>query len=245
MLPEIEKLLLIQHRDQNIRDLEKKIANIPLEEEDIRDRISEEKSAADTALANYQEVEIQIKNIELDVETRRDSVAKLKVQQYETKKNDEFQAMGEEIKRYESEITKLEDQEIELMEKAETLNTVLTEAKQILADSEESVDIDLDALRRTRANWEKQIAEEQEAREKAAVDVDPDLVENYERIFKAKNGNAVVGLIDMQCSGCHMKVIKATVVDVKAEKEIAYCENCGRMLYWWTDEKYLKTSNEY
>ena len=107
MLPEIEKLLVIQHHDQKIRSLEQQIARIPLEEEDIRERLSEEKEAVEKALASYRETEMGIKNIELDVETRRDSVAKLKVQQFQTKKNDEFQAMGEEIVRYEKEVSEL------------------------------------------------------------------------------------------------------------------------------------------
>lgn len=245
MLPEVEKLLVVQHRDQNIRRLEKQIANIPEEEADIRDRINEEKAAVEKALADYREVEVAIKNLELDVQTRRDTIAKLKVQQFETKKNEEYRAMGEEITRYEGEISDLEDREIELMEQAEDLNRVLKDAREILGDSEESVEIDIASLHRTRENWEKECASEREHREKVAAEVEPDLLYDYERIFKAKNGNAIVGLVDGQCSGCHMKVVKSTVVAVKAENEIAYCENCGRILYWWTDEKEKGNSNEY
>ena len=245
MLPEIEKLLVIQHRDQNIRKLEKQIANIPEEEADIRDRLSEEREAEAEALANVQKVEVEIKNIELDVQTRRDSVAKLKVQQFETKKNEEFRAMGEEIERYEKEISELEDQEIELMEESEALSEVLQGARSILKESEESVETDIESLHRTCDTWKKEKQAEQEKREQAAAEVDEDLLSEYERTFQAKNGNAVVGLIDGQCSGCHMKVTKSTVVAVKAENEIAHCENCGRFLYWWTDDSPQTNSNEY
>ena len=245
MLPEIEKLLVIQHRDQNIRSLEQNIKRIPMEEEDIRERLSEEREAVAEALAAYQEVEIAIKNIELDVETRRDSIAKLKVQQFQTKKNDEFQAMGVEIVRYENEVSELEDQEIELMEQAEELHKLLEKARAALAESEESVETDIESLHRTRETWEKEKTEEKKAREKFAAELDVDLVDAYNRLFESKNGNAVVGLIDVQCSGCHMKVIKSTVVSVKAENELTHCENCGRILYWWTDDSDKKPSNEY
>ncbi len=245
MLPELEKLLVIQHRDRNIRELNKKIAQIPEEEEDIRDRIRSEREAVDRALADYRELEVAIKNIELDVQVRRDSIAKLKVQQFETKKNEEFRAMGEEIVRYEEEISGLEDREIGLMERSEEMKEVLNQAKALLSESEESVEVDIAALHRTRENWEKELAAETQAREEAAGQVEADLLDQYERIFRAKNGNAVVGLVDGQCSGCHMKVIKATVIAVKSEDEIASCENCGRMLYWWTDPSGLGNSNEY
>ncbi|MDF1815919.1 MAG: C4-type zinc ribbon domain-containing protein [Verrucomicrobiales bacterium] len=245
MLPELEKLIVIQHRDKNIVALEKQIANIPFEEEDIRDRISEERDAVAKALADFQEVEIAIKNIELDVQTRRDTITKLKVQQFQTKKNEEFRTMGEEIVRYEGEVAELEDKEIELMEKAEELNKVLEQAKEELSDSEDSVETDIGALHQTKGNWEKELAAEKAARAKIAADVDEDLLASYKRTFDSKNGTAVVGLVDSQCSGCHMKVTKSTMVNVKSEKEITYCENCGRMLYWWTDDSEAKTSNEY
>ncbi len=247
MLPEITKLLVVQHRDQTIKALEKKIANIPVEEEDIRDRLSTEKKAVEAALADVQSVEVEIKNIELDVQTRRDSIAKLKVQQFETKKNEEFQAMGKEIERYEEEIATLEDQEIELMEKLEGLTEILDSARGVLSESEESVESDIADLHQTKANWEKEMAEEKSSRSEAISGLDEDLVSNYERIFNAKNGKAVVGLTDGQCTGCHMKVVKSTVVAVKAANELTHCENCGRMLYWWTDavDNESGTSNEY
>ena len=247
MLPEITKLLVVQHRDQNIQKLETDIAKIPLEEEDIRDRISGEKKDMEAALADVQEVEVVIKNIELDVQTRRDSIEKLKVQQFQTKKNEEFQAMTKEIERYAEEATELEDQELEQMEKLEGLNAVLKKMRDQLAESEQNVEEDIEALQVTKANWLKEMAEEQKARDEAAAGLDEDLLDGYDRLFKSKKGRAVVGLENMVCKGCHMKVIKSTVVTVKAANEIAYCENCGRMLYYWTDESDNEkgTSNEY
>jgi len=245
MLPQIEKLIVIQHRDKNIAVLEKKIANVPLAEADLRDRVSKQKAAVSTALSAVQEVEKAIKKLELDVQTRRATIEKLKVQQFQTKKNEEFQTMGAEIKRYEADVTTLEDQEIELMEKSEGLREVLLQAREELSDSEAFVDSDIAALHQSLANWQKEMAEEIKARGKVEALLDDDLLSDYRRIFKSKHGNAVVGLVDSQCSGCHMKVTKSTQMKVKAEQELTYCENCGRMLYWWTDSSAKKTSNEY
>ena len=51
------------------------------------------------------------------------SWARLKTQQYQTRKNDEFQAIGHEIERYENEIRKIEDEELELMVAADKVIT--------------------------------------------------------------------------------------------------------------------------
>jgi predicted nucleic acid-binding Zn-ribbon protein len=71
------------------------------------------------------------------------------------------------------------------------------------------------------------------------------LLDLYERLFKSKAGVAVVGLVDEVCQGCHMKVVKSTVVAVKRESSVANCENCGRLLYWWTDDAVGKNLGDY
>ena len=87
-----------------------------------------------------------MKNIELDVNTRKDSIAKLKVQQFETRKNEEFTAMEHEIDRYSEEITQLEDSQLELMEKGDSLSTQLNEAKAELDKNQQTVDAEISII---------------------------------------------------------------------------------------------------
>ena len=49
--------------------------------------------------------------------------------------------------------------------------------------------------------------------------------------MKSKGGNAIVSADNGQCSGCHMKLVPATMINVRAEKDITQCENCGRILH--------------
>ena len=245
MLAEVEKLLRVQHHDQKIAAIEKELAGIPLEEEDIKEKLEDDRKAVEAAKNDFQQTEVAIKNLELDVDTRKDSIAKLKVQQFETKKNEEFRRMNGEIERYQEEITGLEDQEIELMEQAETQKKKLSEARAKLAESEEDIKTELEDLVDLKKNLEKNREEEIAERKEQEAPVDEDLLDNYRRLFKAKNGMAIVGLVDDVCQGCHMKVTKSTKVDVKAEKKVTSCENCGRILYWWTDDSVGKNMGEY
>lgn len=245
MLPEVEKLLRVQHHDQKLAALAKELAGIPLEEEDIKDKLSADQQALEEAKTVLQQVEVAIKNLELDVETRRDSIAKLKVQQFETKKNEEFQRMGTEIENYETEITELEDKEIELMEEAEEQRTAYNAAKDKLAENKESVAEEIEDLGSLAKKLESDIESEKATRAGFAAEVDEDLLYTYDRLFQSKAGRAVVGLVDEVCDGCHMKVTKSTIVEVKAEKKVATCENCGRILYWWTDDSVGKNHGDY
>jgi predicted nucleic acid-binding Zn-ribbon protein len=245
MLPEVEQLLRVQHHDQKIKAIDKELAGIPIEAEDIRERLVADQEAVEAAKTGMQQTEVAIKGLELDVTTRRGTIGKLKVQQFETRKNEEYQRMGLEIERYQTEIASLEDREMELMEKADAQRMALEAARAALLENEASVQeelADLDSLaEKLRSDREAELA----ARGKIVAGIDGDVLETYERLFKSKNGVAVVGLVDEICQGCHMKVVKATVVEVKAEKRLAHCENCGRVLYWWTDDAVGKNRGEY
>ncbi len=245
MLPEVEKLLRVQHHDQKIKSIDKELAGIPLEADDIRDRLVADQKAVEGAKAEMQQTEVAIKNLELDVATRRNTIGKLKVQQFETRKNEEYQRMGLEIERYAAEITDLEDREIELMEKAEAQKQAFETARAGLAEKEGEVKDELEDLDALAGKLRDDRASEVAERDRLAVSVDSGVLDNYHRLFKSKNGMAVVGLVDEVCQGCHMKVVKSTVIEVKAEQHLAHCENCGRILYWWTDERVGKNRGEY
>ena len=245
MLPEVEKLVRVQHHDQKIKAIDKELAGIPVEEEDIKERLVGDQRAVEAAKLEMQQTEVAIKNLEIDVATRRDSITKLKMQQFETRKNEEYQRMGKEIERYTAEIAGLEDREMELMEQADVQKKALESARAKLAGNETSVKEELEDLGELAAKLKADRAAEVMEMEKNAAAMDDAVIDNYNRLFKSKNGMAVVGLVDEICQGCHMKVVKATVVEVKAENHLAHCENCGRILYWWTDESVGKNRGEY
>ena len=71
--------------------------------------------------------------------TRQETIARLKTQQYQTRKNDEFQAMGHEIERYEGEIRKIEDEELELMDQGDKAKAELLAEEKRAATTKDSV----------------------------------------------------------------------------------------------------------
>lgn len=231
MLPDLQQLLVIQDRDQRIKELNADLERLPLEEDNAKLRLSDDTKAVADAKTTIQENDVAIKALELDIETRRDSIAKLKVQQFETRKNEEYQALGTEVERYQGEIDGLETSELELMEKADELKAALAEAEAGLARTQEVVNTELGDIDERRKVCAAQLSETEEDRKKLGEAIDADLLDEFERIFKSKRDRAIAPLENGVCQGCHMKVTPATAVDVRAEKSIAHCDQCGLMLY--------------
>ena len=177
------------------------------------------------------QLEVERKKLELDVGTRSESIGRLKTQQYQTRKNDEFQAIGHEIGRYENEIRKLEDQELELMIEADKLKAEIEAADKTARATKESIARQLTDLETKSKALGSQQQELETEREALAAQIDADLLDQFERLFNSKGDAAVVAVEHGVCTGCHMKVTTATTSRVKAGKEIVSCENCGRILY--------------
>ena len=231
MLPEIEQLLIIQDRDQKITKLNSDIERLPLEEQQAKQRLKSVIESVNSAESAIKSNEVEISKIELDIDTRKDSITKLKNQQLETKKNEEFAAMEHSITNYQDEISQLEDSQLELMEKGEELNNSLEEANDIHAKEQKVVDAELAIIKERKIQFSKKIEELKSDREKIASNIDNDLLDQYNRIFKSKKGVAVSELINDICSGCHMKVTPTTAGMVRAEKVVSTCDQCGRILY--------------
>ncbi len=231
MLPEIEQLLIIQDRDQKITKLNSDIERLPLEEQQAKQRLKSVIESVNSAESEIKGNEVEISKIELDIDTRKDSITKLKNQQLETKKNEEFAAMEHSITNYQDEISKLEDSQLELMEKGEELNNSLEEANDIHAKEQKVVEAELAIIKERKIQFSKKIEELKSDREKIASSIDNDLLDQYNRIFKSKKGVAVSELVNDICSGCHMKVTPTTAGMVRAEKVVSTCDQCGRILY--------------
>jgi uncharacterized protein len=231
MLPSIQALLVLQDRDRRLRALAEDLAKIPKDEARAKDKLAGDNAAVAKAKEAVQANEIEIKKVELDAGTRKTTIVRLKTQQFETRKNDEFTALGNEIVRYEKEVDGLETKELELMEKADALRAVLSQAEAALARTKQLVDEDLKALAERKQRMEAETVEVQAERERLAAAAPESQLPLYDRLFKTKNGLAVVPVNAGKCTGCHIKLVASTLVKVNSGTEGAQCESCGRLLY--------------
>jgi predicted nucleic acid-binding Zn-ribbon protein len=231
MLKEIEQLLLLQDRDQKIKMFKAELETVPLERERIEQFVAAKSSAFDQVRQRSRDVEIQRKMLELDAQSRRDSIAKYKTQQYQTRKNDEFQAISQEIRRFEQEIERIEDHEIELMEQTEQFQKETAHAEMESIAAKRQSELQQADLKKKESTLGERLKQAEIEREQLAKGLDADLIFQYTRLFTTKGGNAVVPVEHEFCMGCHMKNTSALVHRAKLAREIVHCQQCGRILY--------------
>ncbi len=228
---DIEKMLILQDHDVRIREIERELTDIPERKRVEDQRLTGHRAEVTAAEGRHKARQAAIKQFELDVQSHREHILKLRRQQMDLKTNKEFAAIESEIKGIETAIRGLEDQELDLMAQMEDANRALEISKRELAEEAEVVQKDVKAWDARAAELEQELAESRTERARALATIgQADWVAMYDRVF-ARKDRALVPLEAGVCGGCHMKLPPYVVHEVKRRNALVPCGYCGRMLY--------------
>jgi hypothetical protein len=235
MLDIIEKLLILQDRDRRILRVSLELAQIGPERDNLRARAAATQTSLEGAKNRVRQVETERKQRDLEIEGKKSQIEKYLNQQLQTRKNEEYKALTHEIEMAKEVIFKIEDAEIVLMEQAEAAQKEVVRATAEAAAAKKLLDDQIGQLTSRETHLKQELAELTSGRIALAGAVDESTRNRYERIFKSKGENVVVGIEHSACGGCHMKMPAQIVTHCRAQAEIVTCPSCGRILYFTSD----------
>lgn len=235
MLEAIEKLLILQDRDLRIERLNAELEQIPNQRAALQDRTTASQAALVAAKRRVMEIESQRKELELEVKGLKERIDKYSNQQLQTKKNDEYKALTNEIENCKKQIVGIEDREIECMEKAEAAQQGVRAAQAVAEAARKDMEGQVGELDSRETAFQKELAEVEAVRESAAATIDEVALNRYQRLFSGKGGKVVVGIQHGVCGGCHMRLPAQIMVQVRGNQDLVTCLNCARILYYTRD----------
>lgn len=231
MATNIELLLILQNTDRKLAHLEKQSMDVPARKEQIESRIQRERDAVTESEQDINHKKSDLKQIELEVDSIKERISRLRKNQMDVKSNDEYRIIDQEVRYAEQEISKLEEKELGIMEQIEALNKVCDTKKRDLENGQQAVQGDLDKLDKRLAIISEDIAKLKTEREGLLEGIDVDWLSRYERIFKSKGDYALVATNSGTCGGCHMKLPPQVAQDAKKGLTMVSCPYCSRLLY--------------
>jgi predicted nucleic acid-binding Zn-ribbon protein len=231
----IEKLLTLQDRDRRLMRVKDQLARVEPERQMLQDKAGSAKANLDAAKTKIKVVETDRKKLELDVEAKKLQIEKYSLQQFQTKKNEEYRALAHEIETCRGNIREIEDKQLELMEQAEGLQKQAVVATREADEASKLTAGQLKELSDREQTLKTELAELEANRDQLTAVVDETTLKRYERLLRNKGDNVVVGIQHGVCGGCHMKFPVQLVVSCQAARELVTCPNCGRILYYTRD----------
>jgi|ERR1022692_156452 predicted nucleic acid-binding Zn-ribbon protein len=235
MFETIEKLLILQDRDKQIRRVQAELDQIEPQRQMLQAKASGAQSGLEAAKLKGKTIESRRKDLELEVGAKKQLIEKYANQQLQTRKNEEYRALAHEIEMCKEAIVKIEDQEIELMEQTEAVQKEVANATKLAHAAKKLLEEQAGQLSSREENLEKELAGLEASREELASAVDESTRGRYDRLVRNKGDNVVVGVQHGVCNGCHMRLPAQILVTCQGQSELVTCPNCGRILYYTRD----------
>jgi len=229
--PVIEPLLILQARDTRRLGLESEIKLIPGEIDAVEKKILAEKNAIEDARAEIKSLESNKKIIETEIGSAQDTLARYKTQQSLVRKNDEYQALGQQIETTEANIGALEEKELGVMFAIDEARLKFAAAEKVLRDNIAGHEARIGMFRESEKNLTAELAGVREQVAAARGPLDELTLRLYDRI--AEHTRPVVAAVrGGNCGGCHLKVSGENEAAVRKGDILATCDQCGRIIYW-------------
>jgi predicted nucleic acid-binding Zn-ribbon protein len=234
MHPDLEKMIVLQAHDIEAKRLRDEMTALPKHVATLEAKAKATQGqravivdliAKEEVLRRRQESDVRDQQVKIDRLRKHLDLATTTVQ---------VTAFEHEIAFAQTEVSRLEDAEIESMERSEGL-----EAQRLLAN--EAVTEANATLERERARSAETVAHDkillaavEEKRKEVRAEIDESALSNYDRISKAK-GTAVAEALNQKCMACQMMVRPQRWNDLRDrgnDETMMTCESCGRLLYY-------------
>jgi len=231
MNSDLKQLIRLQSIDTSIQELRGRIDKFPSISKALDEKLRSAQASLDAAKERTKNNQTHRKKLETDITAIEAKVSKYREQMLSVKTNDEYRALQHEIEHAQKAIRKVEDDILNLMQEAETVQAEIKTAEARLKEDQQKV------------NAERSTLEEENKRDISALDgylkerkeiegsVSPDLIPRYDRVRKHRGGLAVGPARDYVCELCQVRIRPQIFQEIRKNDKIIACDACQRILY--------------
>jgi predicted nucleic acid-binding Zn-ribbon protein len=195
-------------------------------------KILTENESIELAVSEWKQLESNNNSLEKEIIEIGEKIAKSKVRQLSVKKNEEYQALENEISTLTHLQSQKEDEQIEVL-------VNIDDAKATAEIAQDKIALKVKDLERQKQGLEERVAQVkielldlQKEIETARNQVDAEMLKTYERVKKVvARAPYLAPLKDQKCSGCNLRVSNDVISTALVEQKLTQCDQCGRIVY--------------
>jgi predicted nucleic acid-binding Zn-ribbon protein len=234
MHPDLEKLIVLQAHDVEAKRLRDEMIALPKHVAALEAKAKATQGQRAVVLDLIAKEEALRRRQESDVKDQKAKIERTRKHMDLATTTVQVTAFEHEIAFAQAEISKLEDAEIESMERSDGLDAQKKLADEAVADATATLDRERIRATETVAQDKIVLAVVEEKRLAVRGEIDEAALSTYDRIAKAK-GTAVAEALNQKCMACQMMVRPQRWNDLRDRSNddtMMTCESCGRLLYY-------------
>jgi uncharacterized protein len=234
MHPDLEKMIVLQTHDVEAKRLRDEMVALPKQVAALETKAKATQGQRAVIVELIAKEESLRRSQESDVKDFQAKIAKLRKNMDMATTTVQVTAFEHEIAFAQGEISRLEDAEIESMERSEGFDSQKSLADEAVTDAAATLERERVRAAETVAQDKTLLAEVEEKRKAVRAEISEAALSTYDRIAKGK-GTAVAEALNQKCMACQMMVRPQRWNDLRDrsnDETMMTCESCGRLLYY-------------
>ena len=234
MHPDLEKMIVLQVHDVEAKRLRDEMVALPKHVASLETKAKATEGQRAVIIDLIAKEEALRRRQESDVKDQQAKIARTRKHMDLATTTVQVTAFEHEIAFAQAEVGRLEDAEIESMERSEGFDAQKLLANQAVEDSNATLERERLRAAETIAQDKIALAAVEEKRKAVRAEINESALSNYDRIAKAK-GTAVAEALNQKCMACQMMVRPQRwneLRDRDNDGQMMTCESCGRLLYY-------------
>ncbi|MCG8567689.1 MAG: C4-type zinc ribbon domain-containing protein [Desulfobacterales bacterium] len=228
---EIETLVRLQEAETEIVRLQSVLESVEKQKVKIASRLKKFGRALSHEKDQLDQIKQDCASTEQEVKMLDDRIIKSNENLRMVKTNKEYQVLLREVDDNKKRKDALETGLLEMYDSRDALQAKVDETEKEYQQLESEILSEQAAIEKKSTDDRELLEDYQQRREDTGRDLDPGLMDFFNRVSKMNKGLAVAETRNGVCMGCFMNIPPQLSIEVQRAKELISCPQCSRILY--------------
>ncbi len=227
----LDILYALQQKDDQLKEIEAIIREIPLKIKELEDERDSRSTMIEKAKKKLHDNGEERKKLEREIVAIKDKIGKYKEQMKKVTTNKEYQGFSNEIKFEEANIVGVEEKIIGKMIESDEIMGMIREAEGEFKKIADAYNQQIKDMRSNLEYHKSKLAEETQNKKELRTRIDPKLLKAYDNLYVKKAGKVVSYVHTDFCGVCNIKIRPQVLSEMIISNDVLICESCGRILF--------------